>query len=300
MRRRVRRLQGFAFTAPALVLMTVFLVAPMLFTIRLSLDTGRGFQLREFVGLDNFVRLLTRDRLFLDLSDFPPSGAVFNNVLWIFLYVGLCVGLGLLIAVLADRVRYESIVKSIVFLPQAISATAVGVIWLLIYAPNARVGLLNAGLGAVGVDPVSWIGSRDMVNYAIIVAAVWAGTGLAVVVFSAAIKSIPSEIIEAARVDGANPFQTFGHITLPLISLPVSVITITLVIGVIKVFDIVYIMSRGGPNGASRVIAYSFFEETFQAGKVGYGAAVAVLMVLLIIPIVALNIRRFRAGETVR
>ena len=300
MRRRVRRLQGFAFTAPALVLMTVFLVAPMLFTIRLSLDTGRGFQLREFVGLDNFVRLLTHDRLFLDLSEFPPSGAVVNNLLWILLYVGLCVGLGLLIAVLADRVRYESIVKSIVFLPQAISATAVGVIWLLIYAPDAQVGLLNAGLGAAGMAPVSWIGSRDTVNYAIVVAAVWAGTGLAVVVFSAAIKSIPTDIVEAARVDGAGPFQTFRHITLPLISLPVSVITITLIIGVIKVFDIVYIMSRGGPNGASRVIAYSFFEETFQAGKVGYGAAVAVLMVLLIIPIVALNIRRFRAGETVR
>lgn len=300
MRRRVRGLHGLVYTAPALLLMIVFLVAPMLFTIRLSLDTGRGFRLREFVGLDNFVRLLTRDRLFLDLSDFPPSGAVFNNLLWIFLYVGLCVGLGLLIAVLADRVRYESIVKSIVFLPQAISATAVGVIWLLVYAPNARVGLLNATLGVVGMDAVSWIGSRDTVNYAVIIAAVWAGTGLAVVVFSAAIKSIPIDIIEAARVDGANPFQTFRHITLPMISLPVSVITITLVIGVIKVFDIVYIMSRGGPNGASRVIAYSFFEETFQSGKVGYGAAVAVLMVLLIIPVVALNIRRFRAGETVR
>lgn len=300
MRRRVRGLQGLVFTAPALLLMIVFLVAPMLFTIRLSLDTGRGFRLREFVGLDNFVRLLTRDRLFIDLSDFPPSGAVFNNLLWIFLYVGLCVGLGLLIAMLADRVRYESIVKSIVFLPQAISATAVGVIWLLVYAPNARVGLLNASLGVAGMDAVSWIGSRDTVNYAIIIAAVWAGTGLAVVVFSAAIKSIPIEIIEAARVDGANPFQTFRHITLPMISLPVSVITITLIIGVIKVFDIVYIMSRGGPNGASRVIAYSFFEETFQSGKVGYGAAVAVLMVLLIIPVVALNIRRFRAGEAVR
>jgi alpha-glucoside transport system permease protein len=297
---RGRGLQGYLFALPALALLAVFLVYPMIQTIRLSLDTGRGFQLREFVGLDNYVRLLTKDRLFLDLSKTPPTGAVFNNILWLFLFVGLCVGFGLLIAVLADRVRYESIIKSIVFLPQAISATAIGVIWLLVYAPSPQVGLVNAGLSALGFDPISWMGRRDTVNFAIIIAAVWAGTGLAVVVFSAAIKGIPAEIVDAARVDGAGPWTTFRHITLPMISLPVSVVTITLSIAVIKVFDIVYIMSRGGPAGASRVIAYTFYEETFEAGKAGYGAAVAVLMVLLVVPIVALNLRRFRAEAVIR
>jgi len=297
---RSRQFQGFLFTLPALVMLAVFLVYPTLFTIRMSLDTGRGLQLREFVGLENFERLLTRDRLFLDLSKFPPQGAIFNNLQWLVLYPGLCVGLGLLIAVFADRVRYESVVKSIVFLPQAIAATAIAVIWLLVYAPDPNVGLLNAGLSALGGDPIAVIGRRDTVNFAIIIAAVWGGTGLAMVVFSAAIKSIPAEIVEAARVDGASGWSIFRHITVPMISLPISVVTITLIIAVIKVFDIIYIMSRGGPNGASRVIAYTFFTQMFEEGRGGYGSAVAVLMLLFVIPIVALNIRRFRADAIIR
>jgi alpha-glucoside transport system permease protein len=295
---RSRVVQNLLFVLPALVLLAIFIVYPVLRTIQNSFTTGRGDR-QQFVGFDNYITLLTNDPLFINWT-FPPSGAVINNVLWVFLYTGLCIGLGMAIAVLADRVRYESIVKSIVFLPMAISATAVGVIWLLVYSPDGQIGLLNGFLGIFGAGPVAVLGRPDTVNFAIIIAAVWAGAGFAMVIFSAAIKSIPAEIMEAARVDGATERQIFRRITLPMVSLPVAVVAVTLVIAVIKVFDIIYVMTAGGPGGASRVIAYTFFRETFESSKPGYGSAVAVLMLLLIIPIMAFNIRRFRTDAVVR
>ena len=298
MEARNRSLTNLLFVLPALALLAIFIVYPTLRTIVNSFTTGRGLQER-FVGLQNYITLLTADPLFLNLS-FPPSGAVINNVLWVFLYTGLCIALGMLIAVLADRVRYESPVKSIIFLPMAISATAVGVIWLLVYSPDPTIGLVNGALRLFGTGPIAFLGRPDTVNFAIIIAAVWAGAGFAMVIFSAAIKGIPTEIMEAARVDGANERQIFRSITLPMISLPVSVVAVTLVISVIKVFDIIYVMTSGGPGGASRVIAYTFFRETFESSKPGYGSAVAVLMLLLIIPIMAFNIRRFRTDAVVR
>ena len=187
--------------------------------------------------------------MFLDLANL--SGAVFNNGIWLVLYVGGCLLLGLLIASLADRVRYERAIKAIVFAPQAIAATAAGIIWLLVYAPQPNIGLLNGALGAVGVQPVGWLGQPATVNLAIIVAAVWAGTGLVVVILSAAIKGVPIELIEASMIDGASPFQTFRRIVIPMIAVPISVVVVTLAISVIKVFDIVYVMTHGGPAGAS-------------------------------------------------
>lgn len=298
---RRQYLQGFFFVLPAVLVLTIFIVYPTLWTIRLSFYEGRFFRLDKFVGLDNYVRLLTRDRLFLDL-DFPPRGAVINNLQWIVLFVPLCIMLGLLIAILADRVRYESIVKAIVFLPMAIAATAVAIIWLFVYSPDPNIGMLNAALDRIipGFDPIAWLGRTSTVNISVIIAAVWASTGFAMVVLSAALKGIPKDIIEAARVDGANEWNIFRGITLPMLSLPISVIAVTLTISVIKVFDIIYIMTAGGPRGASRVIAFSMYAETFQGGKGGYGAAVAVIMLILIIPIMILNIRRFQTERVVR
>ena len=283
------------FLLPALFLLAVFLIYPVIFTIRLSLDTGRGFEFTRFVGLDNFVRLFTRDRNFLDIREFPPSGAIFNNVLWLLLYTSLCIGLGLIIAVLASRVRYEAFIKAVVFLPMAISATAMGIIWRFVYAPDAETGLVNAGLGIFGIDPISWLGRPETVNFAIIIAGVWGSVGFATVIFSAALKGIPTEIVEAARVDGATEGQIFRRILIPMISLPISVVAVTLVINVINVFDIIYVMSGGGPRHSSDVMAFTMFQKTFAEGNAGQGAAVAVVMLLLLIPIMIFNVRRFRS-----
>jgi alpha-glucoside transport system permease protein len=280
---------------PAVFLLIVFLVYPTIWTILLSFNTGRGLQFREWVGLDNFERLLTNDRRFLNFDRFPPEGAFVNNILWLVLYTSLCVIFGLLIAVLATRVRYEAIIKAVIFVPMAIAATAVAVIWGFVYSPDPDIGILNAVINSFGFDPIPWLGRESTVNYALIFANVWASAGFAMVVLSAALKGISQEIIEASRTDGASEWDIFRRIQLPLLSLPISVVTVWLVINVIKLFDLIYVMTAGGPNGKSRVIAYTMYEETFQGGKGGYGAAVAVFMLLLMIPIMAFNVKRFRA-----
>jgi alpha-glucoside transport system permease protein len=288
--------QWLLFTGPAIVLLLVFLVYPTIFTIALSFYEGRGRSLfREFVGFENYDRLFTQDRRFLDLNEFPPGGAIWNNVLWAILYTSLCLIFGLLIAVLAARVRYESMVKAVIFLPMAIAATAVALIWKFVYSPNPDLGVINAVMNGVGFTPIPFLGRESTVNYALIWANVWASAGFAMVVLSAALKGISQEVIEAARTDGATEWDIFRRIQLPLLSLPISVVTVWLLINVIKLFDLIYIATAGGPNGQSRVIGYFMFTETFEGGRYGYGSAIAVVMLLLIIPIMAFNIKRFRS-----
>jgi alpha-glucoside transport system permease protein len=288
------RAQGIAFALPALIVLGLFVVYPAYYTVRLAFyKSDFLFSFTNYVGLQNF-RDLFDDKNFWDTSHFPPEGAFFNNLKWVVLYISLCLILGLALAVLTIRVRYESAVKSIIFVPMAISATAVAVIWLLVYSPNPDIGTVNAVINAFGGSPVSWLGKPSTVNYAIIIAYVWASTGFAMVVLSAALKGIPTEIIEAARVDGAGEWNIFRRIMLPMLSLPISIVTVWLFINVIKVFDIIYVMTSGGPGTSSRVIAYTMFTETFS-GNPGRGAAVAVIMLLLMIPVMILNVRRFRS-----
>ncbi len=286
---------AWLFLAPALVLLAIFLVFPTLYTLALSFNRGRAGVFTEWVGLRNYVNLLTNDPNFIDLRTFPPSGAIWNNVLWVIFYTGLVLALGLLIAVMATRVRYERLIKAIVFVPQAIAATALGVIWTFVYSPNQEQGLLNALLGVFGIGPISWLGNPSWVNAALIATAVWAGVGFATVILSAAIKSISTEILEAARTDGANEIQIFFRIILPMVSLPMSVLAVTLIVGVVKLFDLIYVMTGGGPGAASRVIAFTMYQEAFPGGQYGKGAAVAVIMLIILIPIMIFNIRRFRS-----
>jgi alpha-glucoside transport system permease protein len=296
------RLQGMVFVLPALVVLAIFLIYPAYYTIRLAFYQGDfHFGFFHYLGIDNFKQLLTNDPAFLDLSKFPPGGALINNLRWVFFYISLSLIVGLGLAVLAVRVRYERAVKTAIFLPMAISATAVGIIWLFVYSPDPDIGVLNATLRGFdsGFHPIAWLGRPDLVNYALIFAYVWASVGFVMVVLSAAIKGIPAEVMEAARVDGAGEWNIFRRIMLPMLSLPLSVVTIWLFINVIKVFDIIYVMTGGGPGTSSRVIAFTMYEETFENGRPGYGAAVAVIMLVLIAPVMVLNVRRFRTEKVV-
>jgi alpha-glucoside transport system permease protein len=298
-----RRLAGFReggwqatpFVVPAILIVFFGLIVPVIWTIALSVNRTRGLNFGdEWLGFENYERLFTRDRRFLNTDEFPPGGALVNNIRWLIVYPALCIILGLITAVLATRVRYESVFKAIIFVPMAISATAVAVIWRFVYSSDPDLGILNAFLGVFGIDAISWLGRVDTVNYAIIVGYVWASTGFVMVVLSAALKGISQEVIEAARTDGATEWDIFRRVQLPLLSLPIAVVTVWMIINVIKVFDIIYAMTTGGPGGASRVIAYSFYVETFENGKGGYGAAVAIVMLVLVIPIMIWQIRRFR------
>ncbi|MGI8703488.1 MAG: carbohydrate ABC transporter permease [Candidatus Limnocylindrales bacterium] len=290
---------SLVFLLPAAILVIVFLVYPTIYTVLLSFNRGRNGEFTEWVGLRNYEQLFLRDPAFINLSTFPPSGAMWNNLLWLILYVSIVLALGLIIAVMAGRVRYEALIKAVVFLPMAIAATALAVIWTFVYSPNPTQGLLNAIIGTVGAGPVAWLGNPDLVNYAIIAVGIWGSVGFATVILSAALKGIPTEIIEAARVDGASERQIFFRIIVPMVSLPMSVLAVTLVVNVVKLFDLIFVMTAGGPGTASRVMAFTMYTEAFAGGLFGKGAAVAVIMLLILIPVMAFNIRRFRSEAVV-
>src|SRR6266480_7095447 len=299
--RRARTPEGpnyraaIVFLLPAAILLVVFLLYPAIYTILLSFNRGRNGVLEQWVGFDNYVRLFT-DPDFINISTFPPSGALWNNVLWIVFYTSIVIFLGLIIAVVAARVRYEAVLKAIVFIPMAISATALAVIWKFVYSPD-NIGLLNALLGTVKIGPVAWLGDQGIVNFALIAVGIWGSVGFATVILSAAVKSIPAEIIESARVEGAKERQIFFRIILPMVSLPMSVLAVTLIVNVIKLLDLIYVMTAGGPGKASRVIAFTMYQQAFTAGQFGYGSAVAVVMLVLLVPILIFNVRRFRTSS---
>ena len=287
------------FLGPPAILMAIFLVYPTIYTIALSFNRGRRGEFTEWVGFDHYINLLTGDKSFLDLGTFPPEGAIWNNVLWAVFYTSIVIFVGLVVAVLASRVRYESIIKAVVFLPMAIAATALAIIWNFVYAPDSNIGLLNAVLSPVTERGISWLGNPSLVNAALIAAGVWGSVGFATVILSAALKSIPSEILEAARVDGATERQVFFGIIIPMVSLPISVLAVTLLVNVVKLFDLIYVLTNGGPGSTSRVIAFTFYQEGFASGQFGKAAAVAIVMLIVLIPVMIFNIRRFRQSAVV-
>jgi alpha-glucoside transport system permease protein len=286
------------FLGPPALLMLVFLVYPTVYTIALSFNRGRRGEFTEWVGIDHYVGLLA-DKSFINLGTFPPSGAIWNNILWAIFYTSFVIFIGLIVAVLASRVRYESIIKAVVFLPMAIAATALAIIWNFVYAPDPNIGLLNAILDPFTERGISWLGNPSLVNASLIGAGIWGSVGFATVILSAALKSIPTEVLEAARTDGANERQIFFRVILPMVSLPISVLAVTLLVNVIKLFDLIYVLTNGGPGTASRVIAFTMYQESIPGGQFGRGAAIAVIMLLLLIPIMIYNIRRFRSSRVV-
>ena len=294
MARRRQRRRRRTFSWGLVVWLSVLALIGISAGIYSFANLNSRLEVTRWIGFDNYTRLFTKDKGFLNLEEFPPSGALVNNVKWMILYTSLSLLLGLAIAVLAARVRYESLMKAIVFVPMAIAATAVAIIWKFVYEPDPNLGSLNAVITTVGADPIAWYGRADTVNYALIFAYVWASTGFAMVVLSAALKGISEEVIEAARTDGASEWDVFRRIQLPLLSLPIAVVTVWLLVNVIKVFDLIYVMTGGGPGGASEVIAVTMVDE-FGNGEAGYSAAIAVVMLLLIIPIMVFNVRRFRS-----
>lgn len=286
-----QRVRPWVFLGPLLLILTFYLVYPTVNTVFNSFLDSRS---ENFVGLDNFFFAATNPVMLT---------AVRNNLLWIVLLTAFSVGLGLAIAILADRVRYEVFIKSLVFLPLAISFVGASVIWRFVYAfkPGdvAQIGLLNGILvNLLGVEPVGWFVDKSLNNFALIAVGVWLQTGFVMVILSAAIKGIPSEIIEAARVDGASEWQTFWRIIVPMISSTIAVVATVVVINALKAFDIVFVLTGG--NRGTEVLANRMYKEMFQFLEFGRASAIAVILLLAIIPIMAANIRRFREQEAMR
>lgn len=279
------------YIGPTLLILGFFLVHPTLHTLYLSFLDKRS---ENFVGLQNYIWTLTSKDM---LTAFK------NNLLWLILFTGLTVSLGLILAVMLDRVRYEAVAKSIIFLPMAISFVGAGVIWKFVYtfrpANAAQIGLLNAvWTGLFNAKPIGWLVNRTTNNFALIAAGVWIWTGFCMVILSAAYKGIPRELIEAARVDGANEWQVFWRIILPMMKPTIAVVATTMVINVLKVFDIVYVMTNG--DLGTEVIANRMYKEMFHFLNFGRASSIAVILLLAIIPVMLVNIRRFQEQEAMR
>jgi alpha-glucoside transport system permease protein len=282
----VSRLQPFVFVGPALAILFWFLALPTLRTLDLSLKDATG---QRYVGLQNYIFAVT-DRVMLE--------AFRNNLLWMIFGTLFCVGLGLVIAVLADRSRYESVYKAIIFMPMAISFVGAGVIWKFVYTYKgegvgiAEIGLLNAIVLALGGQSQPWLQIPPWNNFFLIVIMVWLQTGFAMVVISSAIKGISSEVLEAARVDGANEFQVFFSIIIPSIQGTLLTVTTTIVIFSLKLFDIVRVMTGG--NYGTNVIANEFYIQRFTYGNAGRASAIAIVLLIAVIPVMIYNLRQFR------
>lgn len=307
--------------SPAMLLLGVFLLYPVVNTIVTSFmdadSSGGIFDLIEdpdkFVGLDNYEYIIDNPRPLVGNT----HAALYNNGLWLIVFTGLTVPVGLLFAVLASRVRYEAVAKSAIFIPMAISFVAASVIWRFMYEFNPDVGTVNAVKTELGGDSTAWLidrgspqtpitdagpetawGPFQVNNFSLIVVGVWMWAGFAMVVLSAGLKGISTEIMEAARVDGANELQIFRRITLPILSPTIVVVATTLVIQALKKFDLVWVMTGG--RAETDVVATLFYTEAFREGEFGRGAALAVVLLLWVVPIMVISIRRFQFQEETR
>jgi alpha-glucoside transport system permease protein len=270
----------------------VGLVYPALETVRGSFHDRDG---SEFVGLDNYVTVFTQDSFQTVLR---------NTVLWVVLVPLVTTALGVVYAYLVDRTRFEALAKALVFLPMAISMVGAGVIWKFVYEyrpdqPGVQqIGLLNQLLGLVGIDPQQFLLNQPANNLYLILVMIWIQAGFAMTVLSAAIKAIPDDIVEAARLDGVSGLQMFRHVTVPSIRPALVVVLTTVAIVSLKAFDVVRTMT-GGQFGTS-VVANEFYTQSFRQFNFGLGAALAVLLFVLVIPIIAYNVRQLRLSEEIR
>jgi len=283
----------YVFVGPCLVILSLFLVYPVINTILLSFKDADSV---DFVGLQNYSFVFTDDSMLR---------AIRNTAGWIVFVPLVAVSIGLVFAGLADRLRRgEAVAKSMIFLPMAISFAGATITWRLIYAfrPEefgTNIGLLNGIAQGLGREPVDWIGIQPWNNLLLMVIMVWMQTGFAMVVLSAAIKSIPSTIIEAARIDGASEMQVFRWVIIPSIVPTIVVVATYMIINAMKVFDIVFVVGNAETNG-TEVIAERMLDWFFIANHRGRGAAIAVVLFVAVIPVMIWNTRRFREQEAIR
>jgi alpha-glucoside transport system permease protein len=281
-----RRLQPFVFVGPGVAILAWYLFIPALRTLILSFQDDISV---NWIGLDNYIFALT-DRIMLETFR--------NNLLWLVLGTFLCVSLGLVIAVLADRSRFENVYKAIIFMPMAISFVGAGVIWKFVYTYKGEgsgiqeIGLLNAIVLALGGQSQPWLLLPPWNNLFLIIIMVWLQTGYAMVVISSAIKGIPAELLEAARVDGASEVRVFFNVIIPTIQGTLLTVTTTIMIFSLKLFDIVRVMT-GGNNGTN-VIANEFYLQRFTYNNAGRASAIAIILLIAVVPVMIYNLRQFR------
>ncbi len=278
------RILPFVFVGPAVAILAFYLLVPAVLTAWASLFDANG---KTFVGLDNYIYAFTNPEMLV---------AVRNNVLWLVVGTLASTGLGLLIAILVERSRIDRLAKTLIFLPMAISFVGASVIWRFVYSyqpeGETQIGLLNAILGAVGIAPVSWLTGAPLNTILLVVILVWGQTGFAMVIFSAALKGVPDEVLEAGRIDGATEVQIFRRIIIPTIWPTVVTVATTIAILTLKIYDIV--TATTGGNFDTQVIATLMWKQAFTFFDAGRGAALAIILLIAVTPVIWYNLRQFR------
>lgn len=288
------RVKPWMFAGPAILAIAVYLIYPAIVTIQYSFANEDS---TKYIGLKNYTDLVT-DKTFLSV--------ITNNLLWIIIVPALTVVLGLGVAVLTDRLRPqgEKVTKTFIFLPMAISMVGAATIWRTIYdyqpegAPQT--GLLNAVLGFFDRAPVFWYGTSTLHlnSLMLMIILIWTQVGFSMVLLSSAVKSVPEDTVEAGRIDGAGERRIFFNIIVPQIWPTVITVFITVLIGVMKVFDVVYVTTNGAYN--TDVIGRRFYDELYTQGNNGYAAAIVVILLIAIIPVLIYQVRHFRQEEAAR
>jgi len=279
------------FLVPAVALLVIGLIYPAIRTLILSFMNADS---DEFVGMDNYVWAFTRPEILQVLT---------NTAIWVFVVPTVSTFIGLVIAYLTDRMKTAAVVKSLIFMPMAISMVGASIIWKFVYdfEPNLKkvdIGLLSSLSKAVGITPPNWLLENPLNTFLLIVVMIWIQTGFAMVVLSAAMKNIPDEVVEASMLDGASQLKRFVQITVPMIRSSIVVVLTTITIGTLKVFDIVRTMTGG--NFSTNVIANEMYSQTFRSLNYGTGSALAIILFLGVVPIIWYNIRQLRLERTER
>lgn len=285
------RVRPWLFIFPALIFLTIYLLYPALATFYFSFFDATS---ENFIGLDNYEWAI---------GNAGFQQAVLNNVLWIVVVPFSSTAIGLLVAVLADRVRWESIAKSFIFMPMAISFVGASIIWNFVYDANAagtnQIGILNAIITSFGADPIVWLNRIPINNFLLMVILIWIQTGFAMVILSSALKAVPEETLEAARIDGANEIQIFFRVMIPQIATTITVVMTTILITTLKVFDIVQVMTNGQSD--TEVLGNFMYRWMFRGtGDDGKAAVIALTIMVATIPFLIWNIRRFYRQEQLR
>jgi alpha-glucoside transport system permease protein len=279
------------FLVPALALLIIGLIYPAIRTLILSFMDADS---EAFVGMDNYVWAFTRPEILQVLG---------NTAIWVIVAPLASTLIGLVIAYLTDRMKSAATVKSLIFMPMAISMVGASIIWKFVYdfEPNLKktdIGLLSAISKALGITPPNWLLENPLNTFLLIVVMIWIQTGFAMVVLSAAMKNIPDEVVEASMLDGASQLKRFVQITVPMIRSSIVVVLTTITIGTLKVFDIVRTMTGG--NFQTNVIANEMYSQTFRALNYGTGSALAIILFLGVVPIIWYNIRQLKLDRTER
>jgi alpha-glucoside transport system permease protein len=288
------RVKPYLYLLPAFAAIGLYLIYPTIVTFQYSFANNRS---TAYVGFENYTNLLKSPQF---------QNTLFNTLLWILVAPAATIAIGLLIATLADRLkpRAEKTAKTFVFLPLAIGAVSAGAIWRFVYQANPpnqnQIGLLNGIVTAFGGEPVQWlqVSTLRANSFLLMVILLWIQVGFAMVLLSAAIKGVPTETLEAARLDGAGEGSIFFRIVIPQIRTTLITVFITVLIGVLKTFDIVYVMTNGNFN--TNIIAVEFFNQLFTNRNNGYAAAIVVMLLIVMLPILVFQVRQFRAEEAAR